>query len=1013
LLSGSLPKFTLAVLTCAAAAFAQNPATTVTIDASANPHAINPLIYGVAFGDATTLPDLNSPVNRYGGNNSSRYNWQVNADNRAQDWYFESIGDNSAIAGERGDTFFSASRAGGAQAMLTIPMIGWVAKLGAGRNKLSSFSIAKYGAQTGNDWQWFPDAGNGVLSSTGQNVTGNDPNEANVPADSTYQQAWVQHLVTGWGKAANGGVGYYLLDNESSIWFSTHRDVHPTGPTMDEIKTKIVDYSAKIKAVDPTAQVVGPEEWGWSGYFYSGYDQQYGSLHNWSSFPDRANHGGQDYLPWLLGQLKQTALSTGQPPLNVFSVHYYPQGGEFGNDTSMAMQLRRNRSTRSLWDPNYVDESWINDKVELIPRLKNWVSAYYLAGTPVAVTEYNWGAESHINGATAQADILGIFGREGLDMAARWTTPDPSTPTYKAMKMYRNYDGNKAGFGDTSVAAAVANPDNLSAFAAVRSSDGALTAMVISKVLTGATPVTLALNNFAGTGAAQVYQLTSANSIQHLSNVTYTGTSLNASVPAQSITLFVLPKSAAVSPSLSIVKAHTGNFTQGQRIAAYTVTVSNAANAGATSGTVTVSETAPASMSVVSMSGIGWTCAATCTRSDVLNPGSSYPPITVTVNVAAHAGSPQVNVVSVTGGGSAPATASDSTTIVPAGTLIGFVDMAGDAQGGATLAKGATLYVGGWAADTALGAPVQTVTVFVDGVSVGTATLGIARPDVAQVFTRSDYTNSGWSFQISTAAFALGQHSITAKAGTTALVGTRTINLTAAGGQQIGFVDMAGDAQGGATVAKGATLYVGGWAADTSSGAPVQGVTVLIDGSNAGSATLGAARPDVAQAFSRADFTNSGWSFLMSTAALSVGQHSVAALAGTTPLIKTLTVTVTAGGGQEIGYVDMAGDAQGGPSVSQTGTLYVGGWAADTVAGAPVQTVTVFLDGNSIGTATLGGARPDVAQTFSRSDYTNSGWSLQISAGNLSTGQHSVTAAATGSSGFGPLLRSRTLNVTP
>src|SRR5256885_14148051 len=133
------------------------------------------------------------------------------------------------------------------------------------------------------------------------------------------------------------------------------------------------------------------------------------------------------------------------------------------------MQLRRNRSTRSLWDPNYVDESWINDKVQLIPRLRNWANTYYFANTPIAITEYNWGAESHINGATAQADILGIFGREGLDLAARWTTPDPSTPTYKAIKIYRNYDGAKSTFGETSVLTTVANPDNLSAFSAIRS----------------------------------------------------------------------------------------------------------------------------------------------------------------------------------------------------------------------------------------------------------------------------------------------------------------------------------------------------------------------------------------------------------------------------------------------------------------------------------------------------------------------------------------------------------------
>jgi hypothetical protein len=52
-----------------------------------------------------------------------------------------------------------------------------------------------------------------------------------------------------------------------------------------------------------------------------------------------------------------------------------------------------------------------------------------------------------------------------------------------------------------------------------------------------------------------------------------------------------------------------------------------------------------------------------CTRSDVLNAGSSYSAITVTVNVASGASSPQVNQVSVSGGGSSTANASDSTTI--------------------------------------------------------------------------------------------------------------------------------------------------------------------------------------------------------------------------------------------------------------------------------------------------------------------------------------------------------------
>ncbi len=526
-------------------AYAQNPAVAVNVDAALDRKPINPKIYGIAYGTTAALADLNAPLNRYGGNNTTRYNWQQNADNRGQDWYFESIGDSSAVAGERGDSFISSTRAGGAEPMITIPMIDWVAKVGANRTKLASFSQSKYGAQTGNDWQWFADAGNGVLKSTNQNVSGNDPNDANVPNSAAVQDGWVQHLVSRWGLSTTGGLKYYIMDNEHSIWHSTHRDVHPVGAKMAEVRDKMLAYAAAVKGRDAAAMVVGPEEWGWSGYTLSGYDQQYGSLYGWSNLPDRIANGNWDYLPWLLNQWKGSSVANGQKPLDVFSVHYYPQGGEFGNDTSTAMQLRRNRSTRSLWDAAYVDETWISDTVKLIPRLRSWVDTYYWPGTPIAITEYNWGAESHVNGATAQADIYGIFGREGLDIAARWTTPDASTPTYKAMKLYRNYDGNKSGFGDTSVRAAVPNPDNVSAFAAVRSTDNALTVMVINKYLSGSTPVTVNLANFSGNGSGQVWQLTAANSITRLADALYSGPAVSLTVPAQSITLLVLAAGSA------------------------------------------------------------------------------------------------------------------------------------------------------------------------------------------------------------------------------------------------------------------------------------------------------------------------------------------------------------------------------------------------------------------------------------------------------------------------------------
>jgi hypothetical protein len=529
---------TLIALCLSVALHAQNAPVTINIDGGANRHPINPNIYGLAFASAAELADLNCPLNRSGGNAETRYNWQSNASNRAADYFFESIGETSSVPGEHDDTFISDSKSAGAQAMITVPIMGWVAKLGTNRGKLASFSVAKYGPQQWTDY-WMPDAGNGTRTD-GSMIVNNDPTDANMQVDSSFQLAWVQHLVSRWGGAANGGLRYYILDNEHSIWQSTHRDVHPTGATMDEVLAKMIDHAERIKSVDASALVVGPEEWGWSGYLYSGYDQQWGAAHGWSSLPDRVAHSNSDYLPWLLDQLRLYETAHGQRLLDVFTVHYYPQGGEFSDDTSPAMQQRRNRSTRSLWDPAYVDETWINDRVQLVPRLRAWTVAHY-PGTPIGITEYNWGAESHINGATTQADILGIFGREGLDLATRWTTPASTTPTYNAIKMYRNYDGAKSTYGDISVSASGPNPDNLAVFAAVRSSDRALTVMIVSKSLTGNTPATVNLANYTASGSAQRWQLTSTNSIDRVADVPRTGSSWSLMLPPQSITLLIIP----------------------------------------------------------------------------------------------------------------------------------------------------------------------------------------------------------------------------------------------------------------------------------------------------------------------------------------------------------------------------------------------------------------------------------------------------------------------------------------
>ena len=143
-----------------------------------------------------------------------------------------------------------------------------------------------------------------------------------------------------------------------------------------------------------------------------------------------------------------------------------------------------------------------------------------------------------------------------------------------------------------------------------------------------------------------------------------------------SVTANASDSTTIIPPALSITKTHAGHFTLGQSGATYTVTVSNATGSSPTNGTVTVTEAIPAGMTLVSMAGTGWTCVAagtTCTRSDALAGGSSYPAITVTVNVKTNAVTPQINQASVSGGGSATANASDSTVIFATATSCGGV----------------------------------------------------------------------------------------------------------------------------------------------------------------------------------------------------------------------------------------------------------------------------------------------------------------------------------------------------
>ncbi|HQZ72151.1 MAG TPA: glycoside hydrolase family 44 protein [Anaerolineae bacterium] len=483
------------------------------VDAGRPGRVIRPEIYGMNFADPALARELGLTVRRWGGNGTTRYHWEADTSNHAADWFFETLPEDNADRGRlpegsAADRFISDGRAAGMDTVMTLPLIGWVARP-VGRS--CSFSVAKYGPQARTD-PWWPDCGDGHRPD-GSRITGNDPRDANVPADPVFVRRWLDHLVARFGAAEAGGVRYYNLDNEPMLWHETHRDVFPTGLSYDGLLARTLDYARVVKDADPGALILGPAEWGWTGYFYSALDAAPGGAW-WQDPKDRRAHGDVPLAAWYLRQLNAAERREGRRLLDVFDLHYYPQaeGVTLAGAGNAATRARRLRSTRSLWDPSYRDESWIDEPVRLIPRMRDWVAAEY-PGTGLAIGEYNWGALDDLNGALAQALVLGIFGREGVDLALLWDPPAADEPGAFAFRAYRNYDGQGGRFGETSLPVQGAT-EEVSLFAARRAADGALTAVLVNGT-TAAREVQLTVAGHApgpaGDAAARVFRYDAAD----------------------------------------------------------------------------------------------------------------------------------------------------------------------------------------------------------------------------------------------------------------------------------------------------------------------------------------------------------------------------------------------------------------------------------------------------------------------------------------------------------------------
>jgi hypothetical protein len=548
-LSGYLAAF---VCLLAGPLFAAAAPVTVDVDPGADRHPVSPLLYGVNFGSTGQANRLHWPLRRWGGNATTRYSWQDDVSNRASDYLFYNIPESNPHPenlpnGSAADVFVDETRAAGGEALITVPLIGWTP---IDRNYRWGFSVAKYGAQQQSECTINPfqgcnaDAGNG-LHTDGSPVTGNDPHDTSRAVDPTFVTGWMAHLAQRTGTAAQGGVRLFDLDNEPALWNSSHRDVHPNPTTYDELWQKTRDYAAAIKAQDPNARTLGPVSWGWCEYFYSAADAG-----GCGPGPDRAAHGGLAWIDWYLKQAADYQAAHGVRLIDYLDIHYYPQanGVALSSDESAATSALRLRSLKSLYDPSYHDESWIsqttNEAIMMIPRLKAWIASR-LPGTKIAFTEYNWG-DGGTSSALAQAEALAIFGREGVDLAARWVAPADNSPIEDAFLLYFNYDGAGAKVAGDSVRAVSSDVDAVGSYA-IRGTGSRLWVLLFNKDTAGRQTTVQIAGGLTRT--ATLYRFDGTHRLGSAGTAAPSAGALTLTLPARSATLAVLDLGAPPAPA--------------------------------------------------------------------------------------------------------------------------------------------------------------------------------------------------------------------------------------------------------------------------------------------------------------------------------------------------------------------------------------------------------------------------------------------------------------------------------
>jgi hypothetical protein len=511
---------------------------TFAIDSAQDVRPISRFIYGMNFWDPTQRP-ANLTLSRSGGNRNTAYNWETNDSNAGADWFNQNddfMGGgtvpNGAIA-----PLIERARAANAAMLVTVPTIGYVAadhNGGGDVNQTPNYLTTRFR-------QSLPRK-NAPFTLTP------DTTDAFV-----YQDEYVNFLnqtYPGAFSAASNPL-FLSLDNEVDLWHATHARLRGDAVTQNgtnigyaEVVQLTRDYANAAKAVNPNAMIFGPVNYGWAGF---------------TTLQGATDANGRDFHTFYLQQMAQAEISDGRRVLDVLDIHWYPEarGACAGNpmdgcrvtdnNNEPGVVAARVASPRSLWDPGYVETSWItgcctnNGGIRLLPRIKDKIAAHY-PNTKLAITEYNYGGANHVSGAIAQADVLGIFGREGVYAATLWPLESNNDFIHGGFEMFRDYDGANGSFGDTSIRATNSDVADTSVYASVDAGNaGRMVIVAINKAAT-AKVAAISVAHTTAFHTARVYRLTAASSEpQRLADIDITlANAFQYSMPANSVTTLVL-----------------------------------------------------------------------------------------------------------------------------------------------------------------------------------------------------------------------------------------------------------------------------------------------------------------------------------------------------------------------------------------------------------------------------------------------------------------------------------------